>query len=102
MRFLKFAYLADFLSMEALSTIYIESVKDMITRIRELDAIPNMDEIMSMEFDDGNAGATAPRGKDPLFYTNIILDDSAALPPDEIKEEPIDEFLPPPRGKSEP
>jgi len=53
-----------------------------------------------MEFDDGNAGATAPRGKDPLFYTNIILDDSAALPADEIKDEPIDDFLPPPRGKS--
>jgi hypothetical protein len=101
-RFLKFAYLADFLSTEALSTIYIESVADMIDRIRELDSIPDMEAIMTMEFDDGNAGATAPRGKDPLFYTNIILDDSAALPADEIKDEPIDDFLPPPRGKSEP
>lgn len=100
-RFLKFAYLADFLSLEALSTIYIESVADMILRIKELDAIPDMEAIMTMEFDDGNAGATAPRGKDPLFYTNIILDDSAALPADEIKDEPIDDFLPPPRGKSE-
>lgn len=101
-RFLKFAYLADFLSMEALSTIYTESVTDMINRIRELDAIPDMNAIMTMEFDDGNAGATAPRGKDPLFYTNIILDDSAPLPDSEIKDEPIDDFLPPPRGKSEP
>ena len=70
--------------MEALSTIYIESVKDMITRIRELDGIPDMDTIMTMEFDDGNAGATAPRGKDPLFYTNIKLDDSSDLPPSEV------------------
>ena len=76
-RFLKFAYLADFLSTEALSAIYIESVSDMIHRIRELDAIPDMDTIMHMDFDDGNAGATAPRGKDPLSYTNIILDDTA-------------------------
>lgn len=73
-RFLKFAYLADFLSLEALSTIYIESVSDMIVRIEELDAIPDMDAIMTMEFDDAGAG-TAKRGKDPLFYTNIILDD---------------------------
>lgn len=101
MKFLRFAYLADALSLEALSTIYIQSVNDMITRIRELDAIPDMEAIMQMEFDDGNAGATAPRGKDPLFYTNIILDDSAALPADEIKDEPIDDFLPPPRGKSQ-
>jgi hypothetical protein len=46
MKFLRFAYLADALSLEALSTIYIQSVNDMITRIRELDAIPDMEAIM--------------------------------------------------------
>jgi hypothetical protein len=53
------------------------------------------------EFDDNNA-AQQPRGKDPLFYTKIVLDDSAILPPGEVKDVPLDDYLPPPRGKSEP
>lgn len=36
-RFLRFAYLVDFLSLESLSSIYIGSVKDMIERLEELD-----------------------------------------------------------------
>lgn len=55
-RFLKFAYLADFLSLEALSTIYIESVGDMIDHIRTLDGYADMEALMSLkEFDDANA-----------------------------------------------
>lgn len=101
-RFLKFAYLADFLSMEALSTIYIGSVTEMIERLQLLDGVADMDEIMKMEFDDTNAGGQAPRGRDPLFYTKIELDDKKSLPHEEILDEPIDDFLPPPRGKSQP
>jgi len=102
-RFLRFAYLADFLSLEALSSIYIDSVEAMITRIRDLDdhGTSQMEKIMVMEFDD-NSTSQAPRGKDPLFYTCITLKDDVALPEDEIKDEPIDDFLPPPRGKSQP
>jgi len=100
-RFLRFAYLADFLSLEALSTIYIDSVKEMIERIRYLDSIADMDKIMEMEFDDSNSAGQAPRGHDPLFYTKIILDDQQVLPDDEIMNEAIEDFLPPPRGKSE-
>jgi dynein heavy chain len=36
-RFLRFAYLIDFLSLESLSNIYIHSVGEMIDRLRELD-----------------------------------------------------------------
>lgn len=36
-RFLRFAYLVDFLSMEALSNIYKNSIIEMITRLEELD-----------------------------------------------------------------
>lgn len=81
-RFLRFAYLADFLSLEALSNIYIESVKDMIDRIEFLDSIADMEAIMVMEFDDSNAAGQAPRGRDPLFYTQITLDDTRQLPND--------------------
>jgi len=101
-RFLRFAYLADFLSLEALSNIYIDSVELMINRIQMLDdyADTQMEDIMAQEFDDGNAASQAPRGRDPLFYTKIILDDSQALPDEAIVDEPIDEFMVPPRGKS--
>ena len=53
-RFLRFAYLADFLSLEALSQIYIYSLESMIDRIRDLDETTNMDVIMTMVFDDAN------------------------------------------------
>ncbi len=36
-RFLRFAYLVDFLSLESLANIYIGSVKDLIDRLRSLD-----------------------------------------------------------------
>ena len=101
-RFLRFAYLADFLSLEALSNIYIESLADMIERLNFLDGIADMEQIMIMEFDDSNQAGQAARGREPLFYTKIALDDSNELPEDEIKDEPIDEFMLPPRGKSEP
>ena len=103
-RFLRFAYLADFLSLEALSTIYIDSVQEMIERIKVLDSYgtEEMEKIMVMEFDDSNTARQVPRGKDPLFYTTFMLNDKSELPEKEILEEPINEFLLPPRGKSTP
>ena len=103
-RFIRFAYLADFLSLEALSTIYIDSVAEMIERIKVLDdhGTSEMEKIMVMEFDDSNTAAQAPRGRDPLFYTTFILNDKNELPDHEILDEAIDDFLIPPRGKSTP
>lgn len=103
-RFLRFAYLADFLSLEALSTIYIDSVSEMIERISLLDehGTAEMEKIMVMEFDDTNTAAQAPRGRDPLFYTTFILNDKNELPEKEIKETPINDFMLPPRGLSLP
>lgn len=73
----------------------------MIDRIRYLDdyGTSEMEKIMVMEFDD-NSTSQAPRGRDPLFYTSITLKDDIELPDEAIKDEPIDDFLPPPRGKS--
>jgi len=48
----------------------------MIRRIEFLDSIADMDAIMVMEFDDSNAAGKAMRGRDPLFYTRITLDDT--------------------------
>ena len=72
----------------------------MIDRIKDLDEIADMEAIMSMVFDDTNQGGQAPRGSEPLFYTTVTLDDTRELPPNEIIEIKIDDFVPPPRGKS--
>jgi dynein heavy chain len=100
-RFLRFAYLADFLSLEALSQIYILSLETMIERIKDLDQIADMDTIMTMVFDDANQQGQAPRGSEPLFYTMVTLDDQKELPEHEIVAVKIEDFVPPPRGKSE-
>ena len=100
-KFLRFAYLADFLSLEALSQIYIGSLEAMIEKIRERDDMADMDRIMNMVFDETNGQGQAPRGSEPLFYTQVTLDDHREIPENEIVEVKIDDFVPPPRGKSE-
>ena len=99
-RFLRFAYLVDFLSLESLSQIYILSLEAMIERIQDLDSIADMEMIMTMQFDADNGAGQAPRGAEPLFYTNVTLDDHKELPESEIVQLEIDDFMPPPRGKS--
>jgi len=53
-RFLRFAYLVDFLTMESLANIYTHSVIEMIDRLDELDdhGIEKLEDIMVMDFDD--------------------------------------------------
>lgn len=60
-KFLWFAYIVDFLSLKALSSIYLGSVKDMIVRLRKLDSYCNIDDLMSIEFDESKTVA-AVRG----------------------------------------
>jgi len=51
-RFLRFAYLVDFLALEALSNIYIGSVKDMIKRVKDLNDECDIEKIMQTDFSD--------------------------------------------------
>jgi len=53
-RFLRFAYLVDFLALESLAGIYTNSVTAMIERLEELDehGVEKLDDIMVMDFDD--------------------------------------------------
>lgn len=101
-RFLRFAYLVDFLSMEALANIYKNSISDMLTRLEELDShgTENLGKVMVMEFDDANGAGQAQRGYEPLFYINLLLDTSNVIDPSEEVLVPIDDFILPPRGKS--
>ena len=68
-RFLRFAYLVDFLSLEALANIYIGSVKDMIKRISTLDNECDIEAVMNKDFSDQNQ-ATGARGNEPLFFVS--------------------------------
>jgi dynein heavy chain len=101
-KFLRFAYLVDFISLEALANIYKNSVEDMINRLYYLDAhaIDKLPEIMKMEFDDASGNGQAQRGYEPLFHINVQLNDSKPIPIDEIGQEPIEDFILPPRGSS--
>jgi dynein heavy chain len=40
-RFLRFAYLIDFLALESLTSIYLDSVKELINKLRRLDESNN-------------------------------------------------------------
>jgi dynein heavy chain len=53
-RFLRFAYLVDFLSLESLANIYIGSVSDLIRRLEDLNLYCDIEKVMSMEFDDAS------------------------------------------------
>jgi dynein heavy chain len=102
LRFLRFAYLADFLSLDALSKIYTGSVSKMIERLESLNDSIDMEKIMGTEFDDdGGNGMQAQRGQEPLFYINVTIEDSKPIHPDEIVDVPIDDFIPPTRGTSQ-
>ena len=98
-RFLRFAYLVDFLALEALSNIYTGSVKDMINRVKELNDECDIDKIMNTDFSDQNQPQGA-RGSEPLFFVSAMLQDEIEIPKEEIKMVEIDDFALPPRGKS--
>ncbi len=59
-RFLRFAYLVDFLSLESLACIYIGSVADMIKRLEELDRFCDMQRVMTMDFDESTRQPAPP------------------------------------------
>ena len=68
-RFLRFAYLVDFLSMESLANVYKNSITEMMVRLEELDVHgnENLSKVMIMDFDDANGAGAAQRGYEPLF-----------------------------------
>jgi len=56
---------------------------------------------MEMDLNDANNTPAAPvRGHDPLFLVNLELTSDVEIPEHEIKKEEIEDFKPPPHGKS--
>jgi hypothetical protein len=93
-RFLRFAYLVDFLSLEALANIYTGSVSQMISRVKDLDDNCDMEAVLNADYDDANqaAGAVGGTGAQPLFFVSVELNDDRELPPDQVVKTRIDAF----------
>jgi dynein heavy chain len=99
-RFLRFAYLVDFLSLEALANIYTGSVREMIERLKSLDDDCDMEKVMSADYDESNQAGGVQRGSEPLFLVKIKLQHEEPIPEHEIHQVQIEEFVLPPRGTS--
>jgi hypothetical protein len=98
-RFLRFAYSIDFLSYESLANIYIQSVQEMLYKLSDMNDNCDMDKIMNMAFDEASQQQPM-RGREPLFYISLTLNDKNDIPEDEVVPVEIDDFNLPPRGTS--
>jgi len=102
-RFIRFAYLIDFMSLEALSGIYLGSVEGITSRLGYLDEHCKLDEIMQMDLNDANNPPTGPsRGHDPLFLVKLELQADHPIPENKIVQVEVDDFKLPPHGTSKP
>lgn len=89
-RFLRFAYLVDFLALESLCSIYIDTVREFIEKLQRLDQAENTH---LTEHD-----VYQNRGIQPMFRVDVKFDPSKE-PTDITQVEPI-EFKLPPHGHS--
>jgi dynein heavy chain len=96
-RFLRFAFLVDFLALESLTNIYLNSVRSMIERLQKLDNCCDIEAVCKADRE--SAALQAPRGLEPLFYIEIRLDEKPIPKEKEFIKE-IDRFILPPRGTS--
>ena len=56
---------------------------------------------MALQFDDANRQHAPPsRGREPLFYVSIHLNDAQPIPENEVLKVETDDFNLPPRGTS--
>ena len=99
-RFLRFAYLVDFLSLESLANIYIGSVRDMVDRLEDLDVNCDIEQVLQVDHSDPNQQGGPGRGNEPLFYVQATLCDDVDIPGHAVYQREIAEFNLPPRGNS--
>ena len=64
-KFLRFAYLVDFLAMESLSGVYLGTAKDILARLNELDELDNHG-LTSHDF-------MNRKGTEPLLKLNVMF-----------------------------
>jgi dynein heavy chain len=102
-RFIRFAYLIDFMSLDSLSGIYLGSIEGITNRLRYLDANCSLDDLMGVDLNDSNNTPAAPiRGHDPLFVVNLEFHPENEIPQSAMVKEETEDFKPPPHGTSQP
>lgn len=75
-RFLRFSYLLDFVALETLANIFVESVKDTVIRLRDVtDVVHDLElkQIVKNALGEViNQGTTTGTGKKPVDYTEAL------------------------------
>ena len=99
-KFLRFAYLADFIAMESLSNIFVYSVKELQEKLEKLMAEDESNDYIVRDL----AQKGYSPGAEPLFQVFVqpqlqldLIDEQ-----NDINFESIGEFIPPPFGESKP
>jgi len=91
-RFLRFAYLVDFLALESLTVVYVESVRELIERLDRLDKVNNT------RANDNDMFKS--KGVEPLFLVKIQFDPEVEIPESDIVLVEPHDFRLPPHGDS--
>mgnify|MGYP001297544566 FL=1 len=94
-KFIRFSYLLDFLALNALSTIYNESINDLIGQLQLLNRDLN---VMVYKGDSGQS-FRQNRELEPLLYVDLKFSVDP-IPQHAVFEEEIDHFSAPPQGQS--
>jgi dynein heavy chain len=101
-RFIRFAYLVDFMALESLSGIYLGSVNEITNKLRFLEGYCSLEKVMRMDLDEASNPPAAPvRGTDPLFTVVLELNHEQEIPASKIVKTEVEDFKPPPHGTSQ-
>ena len=102
LRFIRFWYLVDFISLEVLTKNYLRSVSRITDRLKYLDSRCEVEDIMKMDLNDSNNAPAAPvHSHNPLFLVKLELQSEVPIPDSEIAKVEIEDFKHPPHGTSQ-
>ena len=93
-RFIRFSYLLDFLALNALSTIYNESINDLVKQLNLLNT-----DLEILVYKGESQMFRQNRDQEPLFLVKLDFD-RLPIPSHAIYEEEIEHFALPPHGHS--
>jgi len=98
-RFLRFAYLLDFVTMSALTNIYLNSMQFLVDKLEVLRVVKIEYEFDASKSQFGESKRVIMTGPDSLFILDAEFNDESIRPSDMI-EERVKRFVPPPMGTS--
>lgn len=99
-RFLRCAYLLDFITMDALTNIYLNSVKSLFDKLEFLSSIEVTYEFDASKSQFGESKKIYHTGPEPLFKLDGEFHPYEQLHPSDLVEKKVKRFVPPPMGNS--